>query len=341
MRVWLALVFAGCGSAAAPLGSDGGLGPVDGGGADQRAPDGSAPDGAVPDASAPLDGGGARGFPMTGPWLSFYGTSQQLGSLTMAASTFRILNIDADPDAGNFTSGEIAQLRASGQNRVISYLDVGSCENFRSYWTTAPGFVTCSANTAAQLGPYAGYPDEVWMNPANTDYQNLIVGYVAPRLAAQGVDGFFLDNLEIVEHGTATTDGPCDAACSQGGLDLVAKLRAAFPSMLIVMQNATSDVTRLGTTGGVALPSLLDGISHEEVDFPTADPTARMQLDAWRGMSLQPGGHPFFIGVEDYVGSCTNTSQAQTAYDITRDAGFSPYATDSSAGQHVVCYWPF
>src|SRR5260370_35880977 len=103
------------------------------------------------------------------------------------------------------------------------------------------------------------------MNLGNADYQKLIVEFVAPRLVAQGVDGFFLDNLEIVEHGTATSNGPCDATCAQGGLDLVGKLRAAFPDRLIVMQNATSDFTRLGQTGGVAFPSLLDGISHEEV----------------------------------------------------------------------------
>src|SRR5947208_2151913 len=107
------------------------------------------------------------------------------------------------------------------------------------------------------------------MNVGNADYQKLMVDFVAARLAAMGVDGFFLDNLEIVEHGTATTNGPCDAACAQGGLDLVRKLRERFPELLIVMQNATSDVTRLGTTGGVAFPSLLDGISHEEVYAPS------------------------------------------------------------------------
>jgi cysteinyl-tRNA synthetase len=282
-----------------------------------------------------------RGFPSTGPWLSFYGTAQQLGDLNLAASTFRIINLDADPDQANFTKAQIAQLRAGGQNRVISYLNVGACEMFRAYWSNAPGFVSCNGNSAAQLGPYSGYPDEVWMNLSNADYQKLIVQYVAPRLAAQGVDGFFLDNLELLEHGTSTSNGPCDDTCAQGALDLVAQLRAAFPSLLIVMQNATSDRTRLGTTGGLAFPSLLDGISHESVEFPSMDSTARMELDAWHAMNLSPGGRAFFIGVEDYVGSCSDTTDAQTAYNIARDAGFSPYATDSSAGQHVVCYWPF
>jgi cysteinyl-tRNA synthetase len=335
-RLVLLLALAGCDAsegAATDGGGDASMtdegAPGDGGGDDQ---------GPVPDGES-----SSRGFPATGPWVSFYGTASEMGDLAKAASTFRVINIDADPTQGNFTDAQIQQLRAGGQNRVISYLDLGSCENFRSYWSSAPsGLVSCSANTAAQLGAYAGYPDEVWMNPSNPDYQNLIVQYVAPTLAARGVDGFFLDNLEIVEHGTMTTDGPCDAACAQGGLDLVGKLRAAFPDLLIVMQNATSDKTRLGkTSSGVPFPSLLDGVSHEEVSFPTADATALGEMMAWRSLGLTPGGRRFFLGTEDYVGSCSNTTDAMTAYSTSRSNGLDPYATDASAGQRVVCYWGF
>jgi cysteinyl-tRNA synthetase len=283
-----------------------------------------------------------RGFPVLAPWVSFYGDAAQMGDLNMVASTFRIINIDLDPDQGNFTTQQVAQLKSGGKNRVISYLNIGSCETFRSYWSTAPnGLVSCSANTAAKIGPYNGYPDETWMNPANTDYQNLML-WAASRLVAQGADGFFLDNLEIVEHGTGTSDGPCDATCAQGGLDFVGRLRAQNPGMLIVMQNGTSTVTMNGmTTSGIPYPSLLDGISHEEVNFPSADPTARGQLDAWRKLGLFPGGHPFFIGTEDYVGDCSDMTDAKSAYWISADAGFSPYASDQSSGQKVVCYWSF
>jgi cysteinyl-tRNA synthetase len=325
MRLVAATIFViGCTSRpAAPV--DGGADDLAIGGGDDL-PSGSdgASDGAMP-----------RGFPAAAPWVSFYGDATQMGDLAKAAATFRILNIDVDPGAGNFTDPQIAQLRAGGQNRVISYLDVGSCEHYRSWWTSAPGFVACSANTAAQIGPYAGYPDETWMNVGDAAYQSLIVDYVAPLLAARGIDGFFLDNLEIVEHGTATTDGPCDAACAQGGLDLVRKLREKFPALLIVMQNATSDVTRLGMTGGVPFPSLLDGISHEEVFAPTPDTTAEMELLAWKPLGLS------FIGTEDYVGDCTQTAAAMSAYAKSRADGFSPYATDASASQKVVCYWNF
>jgi cysteinyl-tRNA synthetase len=266
-----------------------------------------------------------------------------MGDLNKVASTFRVINIDADPGGGgNFTTAEIATLKAGGQNRVISYLNIGACESYRTYWSTAPApLVSCNANTAAKIGPYAGYPDETWMNLGNADYQRLMVEHVAQRLAQMGVDGFFLDNLEIVEHGTATSNGPCDAACSQGGLDLVRKLRERFPDHLIVMQNATSAVTRLGKTNGIAYPSLLDGISHEEVYAPNPDTTAESELIAWNALALHPGGRSFFVGTEDYVGSCTNTAGAMSAYVKSRARGFSPYATDASSMQKVVCYWGF
>ena len=36
-----------------------------------------------------------------------------------------------------------------------------------------------------------------------------------------------------------------------------------------------------------------------------------------------------------------NTIDAKSAYDKSRANGFSPYATDASASQKTVCFWPF
>ena len=297
-----------------------------------------APDPPLPPAAAAA----GRGFPLAAPWVSFYGPAGQMGGLDKAASTFRILNIDADPGTGNFTPQQIAQLKAGGKNRVISYFNIGSMESFRTYWTQVPAdFVAGKSNTAAHLGPYTGYPDETWMDLSNADYQHLIVDYVAPRLVAQGVDGFFLDNMELVEHSPQDTNGPCSLACRQGGLDLVRRLREKYPNLLIVMQNSTGDVTRQGTTAGVSFPSLLDGVAHEEAYAPDPDTSALPELRAWSALKLRPGGQPFWIATEDYVGSCANSDAALKVYTASRAEGFSPYVTDASARQQGVCYWPF
>jgi cysteinyl-tRNA synthetase, unknown class len=283
------------------------------------------------------------GFPAdagAGSWVSFYGNAAQMGDLGRVARSFRIINIDADPGAANFTDAQLTELKAGGKNRVLSYMNVGACERYRSYWSTVPpGFVSCAANRTAPRGKYQGYADETWMDLGDADYQKLIVEHVAPRLASR-VDGFYLDNMEIVEHPSMSANGPCSATCKQGGLDLVRKLREAFPRHLIVMQNATSNVTRLGKTGGVPFPLLLDGIAHEEVYAPQYDEHAEQELLAWRSMQLAtPSGRALWIGVEDYVGSCANRSAADAALARSRKHGFSPYVSDESGSQKVVCYW--
>jgi cysteinyl-tRNA synthetase len=265
-----------------------------------------------------------------------------MGDLRRVAAAFRLINIDADPTAGNFTRADIRTLRAGGRNTVLSYLNVGACERYRSYWRTAPsGLIPCGANEAAQIAAYHRYPKEVWMNPGNADFRRLIVEHVAPRLAETGVDGFFLDNLEIVEHGAHDGEAPCDTTCSTGGLMLVAELRKRFPDLVLVMQNATSSATREARVGGVAFPSLLDGVSREETYAPKYDRDGEAELLAWRGLSLTPNGLPFSITTEDYVGSCNQDARARRVYAKSRERGFSPYATISSANQDRVCFWAF
>ncbi|MBM4343389.1 MAG: endo alpha-1,4 polygalactosaminidase [Deltaproteobacteria bacterium] len=271
--------------------------------------------------------------------MSFYGTAKAMGELSKAAANFAILNVDADPAIGNFTPGELAQLRKGGANRVLSYLNLGACEQFRSYWAQAPaGLLPCKANKAAQLGPYAGYPNEVWMNPANQAWRALILQHIAPRLVAQGIDGFYLDNLELVEHGPTDGNGPCDAACRQGGLGLVAALRAHYPQLLLVMQNATSAVTRQAVVDGVKFASLLDGVAREQALWP-GDVAVQQELAAWQALGLQPGGRPFWVGTLDYVGHCGAKAAAEQVFAKAKAAGLSPYVTDKSGGQQVVCYW--
>ncbi len=215
-------------------------------------------------------------------------------------------------------------------------------EYWRTYWAQVPaGFVSGRDNVAALLGPYAGYSQETWMDLGNADYQSLILNYVAPRLAASGVDGFYLDNFEIVEHSRKDRNGPSSPACTRGGLDLVRRLREKYPRLLIVMQNATSDVTRLGVTGGVLFLSLLDGGAHEEVFAPAPDPKAEQQLQRWQALRLKPGGRPFWIATEDYVGSPKNAYAARDVYARSRAQCFCPHAGNTSAGQQSVFYRPF
>ncbi|PQV45026.1 endo alpha-1,4 polygalactosaminidase [Paraburkholderia sp. BL21I4N1] len=280
----------------------------------------------------------ARALPVAPVWTVYYGDASGL-TLSQVASTFKLIVIDADPGTGTpaFSAAQIAALKANGA-KVLSYLNFGACEKSRSYWGTVPsGFVSCGANTAAQLGKYSGFP-EYWMNPANADYQNLIVNYVAPRLAATGVDGFMLDNFEIVGHGTNTSGGPCDATCAQGGLDLVKQLRDRFPNLALV-PNAAPVQSIAGSSGGVAFPWLIDGVLVEQAYLPSVSTSLVQQLQSWQSTEQNFGRSGFFVGSLDYVSSCTATSSAQTAWTAARQAGFSP--SISTEALDSICWWSF
>jgi cysteinyl-tRNA synthetase len=297
---------------------------------------------------APADAtiaGFGPGLREPGPWISFYGTARQMGDIEHVARAFRIINIDADPaaDGGNFTDAQLRRLRGDGRNTVLSYLNIGSCERVRTYWASAPnGLVPCGSNRAAWLGAYDGYPDETWMDPSNEAYRRLLLDLVARRIAARGVDGFYLDNLEIAEHDDPASESWCSPSCRQGALDLVRMIRERFPNLVLVMQNATGEAMRLGRTGGIPFPALLDGVVHESVYTPALDEQAEHELMLWQQMGLRSRENlPFFIGVEDYVGACSNTAAARASYARSRAHGFAPYASDVSSSQKVTCYWPF
>jgi cysteinyl-tRNA synthetase len=91
----------------------------------------------------------------------------------------------------------------------------------------------------------------------------------------------------------------------------------------------------------MAYPSLLDGISHEEVYTAGADPGSRTEMLAWKAMNLTVNGRPFWLAAEDYVGACDAASKpAATAIEAKAKAdGLSSYVTDASGSQSAPCFW--
>lgn len=280
----------------------------------------------------------ARVLPASPVWAVYYSAGSAI-DIAQASTTFNLIIIDADPANGSpsFTPAQITALKAHGA-KVLSYLNFGACEKTRTYWSTVPtGFVSCGANTAAQIAQYTGYP-EYWMNPANADYQNLIVNFVAPRLAATGVDGFMLDNFEIVGHGASASIAPCNASCAQGGLDLVAKLRARFPDLALVPNAAPVSVIG-GTTGGTSFPWLIDGTLTEQVFLPSKNTSAVQGLQTWQSTEQNLGRSNFFAGSLDYVSACTATASAQSAWTAARQLNLSPSIATSALDR--ICWWSF
>ncbi|MGI6046077.1 MAG: endo alpha-1,4 polygalactosaminidase [Eggerthellaceae bacterium] len=90
-------------------------------------------------------------------------------------------------DALVWSQEDIQALHDEGHT-VYSYLNVGSLENWRSYYDEFKDVTT---------GERDGWEDESWVDVTNSEWQAFVTGTLAQELADKGVDGFFVDNLDV------------------------------------------------------------------------------------------------------------------------------------------------
>lgn len=89
-------------------------------------------------------------------------------------------------DAQYFTKKDIEQLHENGTT-VYTYLNIGSIENFREYYT---------AYEELAIGSYEHWDEEKWVDAASPDWQRFIM-QLARELYEKEVDGFFIDNCDV------------------------------------------------------------------------------------------------------------------------------------------------
>lgn len=89
-------------------------------------------------------------------------------------------------DAQYFTKNDIELLHQNG-TRVYTYLNIGSIENFREYYT---------AYEKLTIGRYEHWDEEKWVDVADPDWQKFIE-QLSQELFEKGVDGFFIDNCDV------------------------------------------------------------------------------------------------------------------------------------------------
>ncbi len=90
-------------------------------------------------------------------------------------------------DAQYYTEDDIAELHSRGFNKIYSYLNVGSVENFRDYYRDFEEIT---------LGDYENWPEERWVDVSNASWQEFIINK-GKELFDNGSDGFFVDNTDI------------------------------------------------------------------------------------------------------------------------------------------------
>lgn len=89
-------------------------------------------------------------------------------------------------DAQYFNKSDIELLHQNG-TRVYTYLNIGSIENFREYYTTYERLT---------IGRYEHWDEEKWVDVADPDWQKFIE-QLSQELFEKGVDGFFIDNCDV------------------------------------------------------------------------------------------------------------------------------------------------
>jgi len=119
---------------------------------------------------------------------------------------------------------------------AISYLSLGTVEAWRSYAATVP--------EACTLGAVPGWKGERYVDAGHHSWQEIMLRE-AIAIAERGFDGLFLDNLDVADEYPETRAGL---------VDLVERLRADVPDLLLVAQNGLGTINRLP----------VDAIAHED-----------------------------------------------------------------------------
>ncbi|MBP5656214.1 Ig-like domain-containing protein [Candidatus Saccharibacteria bacterium] len=147
-------------------------------------------------------------------------------------------------DFQEFKKADIDKLHAKGI-KVYTYLNIGSIENWRSYWKTYKKYA---------LGDYEGWPGEKWIDVSKTAWQNYITGTLAPKLKNMGADGFFIDNADVYYH--YKRDG------IYKGLQTILKKVHSYGKPVLINGG---DVFVKKAMGDNSYLNLFDGVNQEEV----------------------------------------------------------------------------
>jgi len=90
-------------------------------------------------------------------------------------------------DAQGYSAKTIKKLRKTGHT-VYSYINLGSVENYRDYYKDYEDVT---------LDVYENWEDERWVDVSQKKWQDFISGTLAKKLVKKGVDGFFVDNVDV------------------------------------------------------------------------------------------------------------------------------------------------
>lgn len=90
-------------------------------------------------------------------------------------------------DAESLSSADIESIHKNGNSKIYSYLNIGSIEEFRSYYDEFLPYT---------IGEYENWEEEKWVDVSSELWQARISS-AADELINKGIDGIFADNSDI------------------------------------------------------------------------------------------------------------------------------------------------
>lgn len=149
-------------------------------------------------------------------------------------------------DASFYSKSQIDFLHKHGI-KVYSYLNIGSLETFRSYYSNFKNLT---------LDNYEHWSDEKWLDVSNPLWIDYAVNTLGSELKHKDIDGFFLDNLDV--YSKYRNDNTFN-----GLISIIKGLNAKYS--LPVIANGGFDFFKAVENKGISIKSLVCGITVESV----------------------------------------------------------------------------
>lgn len=166
-------------------------------------------------------------------------------------------------DASGFSKQDIDCLHKNNV-KVYSYLNIGSIESFRPYYNQFEKYT---------LGNYENWNDEKWIDVSNSHWRQYIRNTLAKNLLNKGVDGFFIDNVDV--YSNYKTE-----AIYTGVMNILKDLNKTGKPLIV---NGGYDFFTTALSKGVNINKLVYGVNSEnvftDVDFSTGKFISKNQTD--------------------------------------------------------------
>lgn len=124
----------------------------------------------------------------------------------------------------------------------VAYLNIGEAENYRWYYSEIkPPWI---------LGKNPNWEGHYYLDVNNEEWQNLILTKILPRIYRNEFAGVFLDMIDIASPYLFP-------ATREGVIQLISRIRAAYPDKLILLNNGVFLAESVaGTIDGICVESV-------------------------------------------------------------------------------------